>query len=225
MFTQKIIQILIFYHKNNKKLLKLQLLMILIIRKVIIVIQQKMETLSYIDVMANLNYCQNIYLKHKLKFQKKFTLKEFGILYLISFVQENTQILRLRKQKFQIYFNDIKKQLPNNNVVIEFLQNPICFFEQMVNIDYSLIQSQSNFEKIKRLYEIKWFKRNNEIGEFDSKIIRLDVYIFQIILKVYQNQQFCIQICNIKQRTQRLILKIDLNQNEVYRIKIYIKMR
>ncbi|CAD8044841.1 unnamed protein product [Paramecium primaurelia] len=156
--------------------------------------------------------------------QKPLPQKEFGVIYLFSFIQENTQLLKLRKQKFQIYINDIKKQLPNNQIIIKFLENPQSFYEQIVNIDYSLIQQQRYIEKIKNFYETKWLQSNNESGELNTKkellqtkIIHLDQIQTHLVI-LYLNLQYKTKSSEIyiqQNEIQELVNKIIKNQ-ELY---------
>ncbi|CAK75281.1 unnamed protein product (macronuclear) [Paramecium tetraurelia] len=122
--------------------------------------------------------------------QRPLPQKEQGINYLISFISENTQLLKLRKQKFQIYINDIKKQLPNNKIVVQFLENPSSFFELIANFDYSLIQQQRYLEKMRKFYETKWLKC--ESGELENKKEFLQIKIIQLDQIDKRIQQFCI---------------------------------
>ncbi|CAD8133311.1 unnamed protein product [Paramecium octaurelia] len=137
--------------------------------------------------------------------QRPLPQKELGINYLISFLQENTQLLKLRRQKFQIYINDIKKQVPNNKIVVQFLENPQSFFEQIANFDYSLIHQQRYLEKMRKFYETKWLKC--ESGELENIKEQLQIKIIQLdqISLVYLQQN----------EVQELINKIIKNQ-ELY---------
>ncbi|CAD8080983.1 unnamed protein product [Paramecium sonneborni] len=165
--------------------------------------------------------------------QKLLPAKESGFYYIKSYFQENKQILNLRKEKFQIYINDIKKQLPNHEVVKKFLEEQIYFIDVMKNIDPTLILEQGYLSKIKKLYEVSWIVQNNkdqELTEFQqllqTKIMHLaQIQHFLVILSLNlkhktQSNQISLQNKEIQDLINNIIANEQIYQNDLIANKI-----
>ncbi|CAD8162092.1 unnamed protein product [Paramecium pentaurelia] len=165
--------------------------------------------------------------------QKSLPPKESGYNYLRSYVQENRQILNERKEKFQIYLNDIKKQLPKNDIFIKFLGEQEYFIQIMQNVDPQLILEQGYLQKIKKLYESSWLISHNkdeQLKEFwqllQTKIMHLDqIQTFLVILYLNlqhktKSSQVSLQNKEIQDLINNIIENEQLYQNDIIVNKI-----
>ncbi|CAD8087438.1 unnamed protein product [Paramecium sonneborni] len=165
--------------------------------------------------------------------QKLLPPKESGFYYLKSYVQENKQVLNLRKEKFQIYLNDIKKQLPKHDVINKFLEDQGFFIDVMKNIDPTLIIGQGYLSKIKKLYETSWIVSNNkdqELQEFQqllqTKILHLDqiqtnLSILYLNLKYKtKSSQISLQNQEIQDLINNIVENEQIYQNDIIVNKI-----
>ncbi|CAD8067135.1 unnamed protein product [Paramecium primaurelia] len=165
--------------------------------------------------------------------QKSLPPKESGYNYLMSYVQENRQILNERKEKFQIYLNDIKKQLPKNDIVNKFLGEQEYFIQIMQNVDPQLILEQGYLQKIKKLYESSWLisrNKDEQLKEFwqllQTKIMHLDqIQTFLVILYLNlqhktKSSQVSLQNKEIQDLINNIIENEQLYQNDIIVNKI-----
>ncbi|CAD8173096.1 unnamed protein product [Paramecium octaurelia] len=174
-----------------------------------------------------------LFKKHPEIIQKLLPPKESGFYYLKSYVQENRQVLNLRKEKFQIYLNDIKKQLPKNDIVIKFLETQENFSNIIQTIDPQLILEQGYLQKIKKLYEASWLIQRNKDGELKDfqqllqvKIMHLDqIQTFLVILYLNlqhktKSSQVSLQNKEIQDLINNIIDNEQLYQNDIISNKI-----